>query len=33
MLDEQPMPPLTVSLQDGTADTQIGLGPLRVDLE
>jgi hypothetical protein len=33
MLDEQPLPPLAVSLPDGTMDTQIGLGPLRVDIE
>jgi hypothetical protein len=33
MLDEQPLPPLAVALPDGTEDTQIGLGPLRVDIE
>ena len=29
----QPLPPLAVSLPDGTTDTQLGLGPLRVHLE
>jgi hypothetical protein len=30
---DQPLPPLAVSLPDGTTDTQIGLGPLRVNPE
>jgi hypothetical protein len=27
---EQPLPPVTVSLPDGTADTQLGLGPFHI---
>jgi hypothetical protein len=33
LLDEQPLPPLTVSLPDGAQDDQIGLGPFRLNLE
>ena len=33
MLAGEPLPRLSVSLPDGTLDTQLGLGPLRVDLE
>jgi hypothetical protein len=33
MLADEPLPSLSVSLPDGTTDTQIGLGPLRVNAE